>query len=437
MFGLFMKFKLNSSCWPKAVVAMLAGCAVTTAYASTDITVWHSLQQNNAEAFKSLVKNYNNSQSDIKVNLRSFASAKDLEQALVKANENKSLPDIAHIGDTHTLDEVANRPYVQPFYTIQNLAGLNKVDWFVKDSAYIRDFKGRLMVFPYMLEVPVMYYNLDSFKKANIQPPAPKRVWIELQSQLVQMANNGSRKCPLTSDLPVSINLENLAAVNNQLFASADNGLKAKGLPSFSFDSTYVRHLSLMISWVRSEIMNKPDAGVNSVQRFAAGECAVLMSNSGHLGEFSQKSGLNYAITGLPYYPEVTKKPGNPFITGAGLWLMKSAQNDYKAAANFLSWLAQPEVASKWYQQTGYLPLSQQAFKLTPAKYFDALGDWGNVVQAYSTNAAPTAKGLKIKNYSAIRVKFHEILDTALNGNQPAVTALNNAAAEANRLVLQ
>lgn len=431
-----MKFNTGST-WSKSILAILASCAFSPVFASTDVTVWHSLQNNNADAFKSLVSDFNRSQSDVTVKLRGFDNSQELEQALDKSSQNKTLPDIAHIGDTHTLDEVANRSYVQPFYAIQNLSGLNKTNWFVKDSAFIRDFKGRLMVFPFMLEVPVMYYNVDAFKQADIESAVPERNWMGLQGQLIQLAHNGYRKCPLTSDLPVSINLENLAAVNNQLYASAENGLKANGLPSFSFNSTYVRHLSLMISWVRSELMNKPEAGQNSVARFASGECSVLMSNSGHIGQFDDQRGLDYAITGLPYYPEVTKTPGNPFVTGSGLWVMKSAKNDYKAVASFFAWLAKPENSSKWYQETGFLPLTQESFQQTSASYYKDKGQWGDLVQAYAKNTAPTAKGLKIKNYSAIRLKFHEILDSALNGEQPAVTALSNAATAANKMVSQ
>lgn len=432
-----MKIKLNSGL-SKTILTLFAASVALPVMAASDIAVWHSLQGNNADAFENLVNSYNNKQSDVHINLKSFASSKALKQALDSAAKSKSLPAIAHIGDTHTLDDVAKLSYVQPFYKIQNNSGLNKLHWFVsKDNAFIRDAKGRLMVFPLMLEIPVMYYNLDAFKKANIKPATPDRAWVELQGQLVQMANNGSRECPLTSDLPVSINLENLAAVNNQLFASADNGLKAKGLPSFSFDSTYVRHLSLMISWVRSEIMTRPDAGKHAISRFANGECAVLLSNSGHLGQFEDKRGLDFSISGLPYYPEVTKTPGSPFISGAGLWVMKSDANTYKSVANFFSWLAQPEQATKWHKQTGYLPLTKESFKNTSDSYYKSLGQWQQMLQAYADNSKPTAKGFKVNNYPAIRARFHEILDLALSGNQPAVTALNDAAAEANRLVLQ
>src|SRR3546814_327164 len=231
------------------------------------------------------------------------------------------------------------------------------------------------MAFPYMLEVPVMYYDIDAFKKACLVPAVPQRSWMGLQGQLVSMANKGSRHCPLTTDLPVSINLENLAAVNNQLFASSENGLKGKGEPSFSFDSTYVRHLSLMISWVRSEIMVKPEFGVRSVERFASGECAIMMSNSGHIGQFNHKRGLDYAVSGLPFYPEVTKAPGSPFISGSALWVTKATDKaQTQAVTQFLAWLAQPDHASTWHQETGYLPLTAAAFAKTPADYYQGLG---------------------------------------------------------------
>ncbi|HUH40483.1 MAG TPA: extracellular solute-binding protein, partial [Castellaniella sp.] len=416
-----------------------AALASAPAFAATDVQVWHTMGGYNADVFKDLVKAYNRSQSDVEVKLRAFETPQKLEAALGEARSaKKALPALVELGDDHTLEEIAARSDIQPFYAVQKDAAFKNVDWFVpSDNAFIHDAKGRLMAFPYMLEIPVMYYNRDAFKKAGLKPAVPQRTWLELQAQLVEMANNGSRKCPLTSDLPVSINLENLAAVNNQLFTSADNGLKTKGLPSFSFDSTYVRHLSLMISWVRSEIMVKPNMGPQSIDRFAAGECAILMSNSGHIGQFSDKRALNYAISGLPYYPEVTKTPGSPFISGAGLWLTKTDKAHTAATVKFLGWLAQPEQAAKWFQQTGYLPLSQAAFKQTPADYYKDKGQWHDLVAVYAQKGSSTGQGFRINNYPSIRARFHQILDTALSGQQPAVTALQLAATEANKMIKQ
>lgn len=417
---------------------MAATLATAPVWAATDVPVWISLDGHNADAFESLVKSYNRSQSNVRVTVRTFDTPEALNKALDAAARSKSLPALAQIGDSHTLEDISTRSYVQPLYTLQKAGPLKNVHWFVSsDNAFIHDAKGRLMAFPAMLEVPVMYYNQDAFKKAGLKPAVPQRTWMELQGQLVDLANHGSRQCPLTSDLPVSINLENLAAVNNQLYASADNGLKARGLPSFSFDSTYVRHLSLMISWVRSQIMVRPDDSVNSISRFAKGECAVMMSSSGHIGAFNDQRRLNYAVSGLPYYPEITKVPGNPFVSGAGLWVIKNAKPVTDATVDFLGWMAQPEQATRWYQDTGYLPLTQTAFDKTPASYYKDLGQWRSLVAVYSGRSAITAQGFRIHNYPAIRSRFQQILTSALDGKQPAVTALNLASTEGNRLVRQ
>lgn len=421
-----------------AAWALLAALAAAPSFAATDIQVWHAMDKHHAEIFEDLVKSYNRSQSDVRVKLRTFENELKLETALQAAAKADNLPALFDLGDDHTLDEIAGRGYVQPFYAHQKNPAFKGVHWFVStDNAFIHDAKGRLMAFPYMLEIPVMYYNQDAFKTAGLNPPVPQRTWLELQAQLVDLANNGSRTCPLTSDLPVSINLENLAAVNNQLFASAGNGLKTQGLPSFSFDSTYVRHLSLMISWVRSELMVGPQFGPQSADRFAAGECAILMSNSGRIGRFGDTRKLHYAVSGLPYYPEVTKQPGSPFVSGSGLWMTKTDKVHTQAAVQFLGWLAQPERAAKWHQETGFLPLTRAAFEQTPADYYQGLGQWRELVAVYAEKASATGQGFRINNYPSIRARFHQILDNALQGQQPAVTALQLAATEANKMIRQ
>src|SRR5690606_20031438 len=158
----------------------------------------------------------------------------------------------------------------------------------------------------------------------------------------------------------------------------------------------------------------------------------------GRIGEFSNQRGLQYAVSGLPFYPEVTATPGNPFLSGAGLWATKAVDKvQGPATVNFLAWLAEPKQASRWYQETGFLPATQAAFDTTPAGYYANRGQWHDLVAVYATAGRATAQGFRINNYPSIRAKFHQILQSALDGKQPAVTALRTAAAEANKLVAQ
>ncbi|MYN11912.1 extracellular solute-binding protein [Pusillimonas sp. TS35] len=412
-------------------------CSSSAAFAATDIQVWHTLNGHNRDVFEKLVKDFNRGQNDVNVKVKAFDNGAAIEQALSGIKKADDRPQLVQLEDQHAADSTAGRKDIKPLYSLLAAHPIKNADWFLSDkNTFVRDAKGRLVAFPYMAEVPVMYYNIGAYNKAGIKPAEPRRPWAELQAQLVTLANNGSRKCPATSDQPVSINLENLAAVNNQLYVSNGNGLKGKGNPAFSFDSMYIRHLSMMITWVRSELMVKPEYDSVATKRFANNECAVLLSTSGNLGWFDGAKGLDFAVSGLPYYPEVTRTPGLPFVSGSALWATSGhAKASDAASAAFLSWLAQPERASAWFQKTGYLPLTAQAYKATDSNYFKSLGGWQELVAAYGRAPTDNSRGFRIDNYPSIHAMFKQTLEQALDGKQPAVTALKTASAQASKMM--
>lgn len=414
-------------------------CGPGAAWAATDVEVWHTLNAHNADVFKDLVDDFNDSQKDIKVKLKSFTSESDLQAKLLAIKKAADRPQLVQLDDERTPEKLAHADDIVPLYKLLNKHPIKDAKWFLSDkNTFARDSRGRLIAFPYMADIPVMYYNVGAFKKAGLANAVPDRAWSGLQAQLVTLANNGSRNCPLTSDQPVSVNLENLAAVNNQLYASNENGLKGKGDPAFTFDVMYIRHLSMMISWVRSELMVRPEFDSVATKRFANDECAVLMSSSSNIGWFKDTRKLDFGVSGLPYYPQVTGKPGNPFVGGAALWLMAGHPDKSDAASlAFLNWLAQPKHAARWYQETGFLPLTDQAFGLTGENYYDKLGNWRQLVAAQQSTPTANGRGFRIDNYPAIRAMFRRTLDRALDGKEPAVTALKTASAEASRLMRQ
>lgn len=423
---------------PKAVglTAIAAALAMmSSAGFAADITVWHALNHHNETAFEKLVKKFNSQSKTTKVQLDSFNSPEVLEAKLAAAKKG-SVPNLVQLEARRSPAADDGHSNVKPLHSLLAKYPIKDAKWFVHaENGFARDDKGRLMAFPYMAEVPVMYYNISAFKKAGLKPEVPNRDWSQLQGQLVDLANRATRDCPATSDQPVSINLENLAAVNNQFFTSNKNG-SAKGAPSFSFDTVYVRHLSLMISWVRSEIMVKPEFDSSATTRFANNECSVLLSESGNLGAFRDVNALDFGISGLPYYPQVTKAPGNPFVDGAAFWVTEGQDTEHeKSVVEFLAWLAQPENAANWYQETGFLPLTEQAFAETGSGYYKNLGDWRNLVAVYNKKPAVTASSFKIKNYPKIRAMFHLTLQRALSGEQSAPTALKAASSQAARLM--
>lgn len=402
---------------------------------AADINVWHSLSHHNKAVFEDLVKQFNRHSKDTRVKLKAFDDSQALDAALARIDKDQDRPQLVQLEEARLPDIAAMRSYIQPLHVLLSRHPVDSIDWFLpKQNTAGRDSKGRLVAFPYMLDIPVMFYNIDAFQKAGLKPAKPERAWSDLQAQVVTVANNGSRQCPITSDQPVSINLENLAAVNNQPFTAAQNSRASRGAPVFNFDSMYVRHLSLMISWVRSELMVKPDLNHVASHRFANGECAVLLSQSSNLGWFASQRPLEFGVTGLPYYPEVTKTPGLPFVGGAALWATSGhAKEDDASTVEFLAWLAQPDQAVKWYEETGYLPLTKQAFEKASSRGA-VKGQWKELVAPYANEPVATARGFQIKNYPEIRALFEQSMDRALGGHEPATTVLKAASTQASKI---
>lgn len=430
----------SSVLMPKRIVQALAATALSMAFSSaawsaTDVQVWYSLNEHNKQAFEALVKAFNKeNKEDIRVHTRAFDNSDELDVSLSMVAESER-PNIVQLPEISGMDDVATRSYIWPLNQALAKDPIRGVKWFLPaDNNFMHNAKGQLLALPFMAEIPVMYYNIAAFEKAGLVPPKPSRSWQELQDQLVTIANNGTRYCPITSDQPVSMNLENLAAVNKQFYPGTGKGSPA----GFDFDMMYIRHLSTMVGWVRSEIMVRPAMWSQSPKRFADGECAVFLSNSGNLGAFESQKKLDFSVSGIPYYPQITENPGNPFVTGTGLWLTRghSAEKD-KGSIAFMRWLSQTNNAAKWYQQTGFLPLTHEAFNATDAGYYKHLGQWRDVVAVYGQRPENTTRGFKVHNYHQIRAVFNDTLTQALEGNQTAVTALKSAATEANKLMKQ
>lgn len=433
-------FKCTPGLWRmRMAVLAVSVMGFGAANAETDVQVWYSLGEHNQEVFEDLVSQFNRQQDDVQVSLKAFESPKEIEPALLeRVMARQKTPHLVQIDDNRDPEALSVQKHITPLYALLKKHPIKHAKWFAApQNLSMRDDQGRLLAFPYMIDVPVMFYNIRAFEKAGIKPMVPQRSWYALQEQLVDLANKATRNCPATTDQPVSVNLENLAAVNNQFFTSGENGTKGQ-MASFSFDTTFVRHLSLMIAWVRSELLVNPGPDVHATDHFAASQCSVLWTESSNLGRFIETRSLKFGLSGLPYYPQVTKTPGNPYLEGTGLWATAGHSNaEHKATVQFLAWLAQPENAAHWYQKTGFLPLTRQAFEQTPDSYYEDNGvePWYDLVAVYIKPPSETAAGFKIKNYPEIREMFHRTLQEALGGQYPAVTALTTAKTEATRIM--
>ncbi len=425
----------------RAWVFSLALAAVGVAHADpVQIQVWHTLSGANKAEFEKLAKQYNKEQKDVEVQLRDFPSQEALRQEAAAAVRAKKTPNLIQLADNHSPEVVAEHKAILPLYQLLAKYPIKDLNWFLPDTAsFTRDAKGRLLAFPWMAEVPVMFYNTTLYKKAGLNPNQPARTWTDLQAELLKLRDVADIDCPYASSNQVSVHLENLAPVNNQLYASNGNGLTAsKQATAMQFDSLYMRHISLMVSWKRSLLLTAYSNDNKSNQNFAKGECGVLTAESSAFGNFNNTRGLSFGVAPLPYYDQVTKTAGRPFVSGSALWAMEGkpvAQE--KATAQFLAWLSKPVIAAEWHQRTGYLPLTEAAFRASDVSFYDKIPGAQQVVASLRNPIAANSRGFRIANYDRIENVLNVQLTDALDGKTPPVAALNNALGQARNLAAQ
>jgi multiple sugar transport system substrate-binding protein len=413
---------------------------IPAAQAATQIQVWHTLTGANKAEFEKLVKQYNKEQDDVEVSLRAFPNGDALKQEAAAAVRAKQSPNLLELNDNHSPEVVAEYAAIKPLYELLAKYPIKDSDWYLPaTTSFVHDSKNRLLAFPWMAEIPLMFYNTDYYKKAGLDPAQPARTWSDLQAQLLKVRDQAHVDCAFASSQQVMVHIENLAPINNQMLISNNNGLEnSKTPPAMQFDALYMRHVSLMESWIRAEVFTK-FSNDNSVDTaFAKGECGVLLTSSGAIGQFLNTSDLKFAVAPLPYYPQVTTTPGRPFVSGAALWATEGHPADQdKATAGFLAWLSKPVVAAEWHQHTGYLPLTEGAFRASDVSYYNRMPGAQAVIASMRTASPVSSRGFRLNNYSRIEQVFNKELNDTFAGKTPPVAALNNAAAQAKVLALQ
>ena len=118
---------------------------------------------------------------------------------------------------------------VYPVYELMKANGydVNWDDYLQPVLSYYMDAKGNLMSMPFNSSTPVVYYNVDLFKKAGLAPLSKEKsvTWDELGEMLKKIVESGAPGGMVTAWQSWT-QIENYSAVHNLPFASQANGYK-------------------------------------------------------------------------------------------------------------------------------------------------------------------------------------------------------------------
>jgi sn-glycerol 3-phosphate transport system substrate-binding protein len=291
---------------------------------------------------------------------------------------------------------------------------------------------GEMLSYPLNSSTTVMLYNKDAFKAAGLNPEKPPGTWPEVALAAAKLKASG-HKCPFTTSFQSWTQLESFSTWHNVEFATRGNGFG--GLDSRLNITTplHVRHIENLANMAAQGLFIYKGRG-STEGSFVSGECAMVTGSSAAYGVLKRSAKFAWAISPLPYYPDVPGAPQNTVIGGASLWVSSGKKaDDYKGVAQFLAYLSRPEVAAKSHQRTGYLPVTIASYEATDKSGFYKENPGTDVsVTQMIRKTTDKSRGIRLGNFVQIRAVIDEELEQIWAGKKSAKEALDAAVKRGN-----
>jgi sn-glycerol 3-phosphate transport system substrate-binding protein len=422
--------------------AVAAVVAAFPAHAQKEIQWWHAMGGNLGDTVNQLADEFNKSQKEYKVvpvYKGSYTETLTAAIAAFRARQNAH-PHIVQVFEVGTATMMAAKGAVYPVYQLMADAKepFDPKAYIGPVYGYYSTTDGKLLSMPFNSSTPVFYWNKELFKKAGLDPDKPPKTWPELGEMGKKLVASGA-KCGFTPQWQTWTMIENFGAWHNLPFATKQNGFGGTDIELKFNSPAHIKHIQALADWGKDKVFVYGGREGKSTALFTSGDCAMHIASSGSAAGIQKALGVDkVGIAMMPYWPDLIAKPQNSIIGGATLWVLRNKPKDeYAGVAKFFTFLSKAEVQAKWHQQTGYVPITLAAVKLTEDSGFYKKFPGRDIAVKQLTLNPPTenSKGLRIGNFVQIRDVMDEELESVWAGKKSAKQALDDAVARGNKLL--
>jgi len=399
---------------------------------------WHSMGGALGEQLNALAGKFNDSQKEYKVVPVFKGTYPESMTAAIAAYRAGNAPHILQVFEVGTATMMAAKGAIVPVAKVMDDAKepFDPKAYLPTVSGYYTDPKGNMLSFPFNSSTVMFYINRDAFKKAGLEPQAPK-TWKEFQAAAEKLKAAG-QQCVYTTSWPSWTHIENFSAWHNVPIGTKQNGMGGFDTQFTINSPLHVRHLTMLGELAKKGMFSYAGRTNQGDGKFASGECAMVTASAGAQATFRKNSKLDWSINFLPYYDDVKGAPQNSIIGGASLWVMGGKKpQEYKGVAKFFAFLSRPEVQMDWHVGTGYVPITLAAYELTRKSGFYDKNPGADMPVKQLTYKPPTAnsKGLRFGNFVQGREVIEEEMEAVFAGRKDAKSALDEAVKRGNEVL--
>jgi len=384
------------------------------AQAATEIQFWHAMEAALGERLNDIANAFNASQSEYKI-VPVFKGTYDQTLAAgIAGYRSGNAPAILQVYEVGTATMMQAKKAVVPVSEVFRQAGvpLDEKAFVPTIASYYSDAKtGHLISMPFNSSTPVLYYNKDAFKKAGLDPNQPPKTWADVEADAKKL---------------------------KAAFATKNNGFDGLDAKLEFNKPLQVAHIQFLQNMQKEGTFSYVGRKDEPVSKFYSGDCGIITNSSGSLATIKKYAKFNFGTGMMPYDANVKGAPQNAIIGGASLWVLAGKDPAvYKGVAKFLAYLSSPEVAAKWHQDTGYLPVTTAAYQLTQQQGFYEKNPGSDTAIKQMLNKPPLTytKGLRLGNMPQIRTIIDEELEQVWAEKKTPQQALDSAVSRGDELL--
>lgn len=420
----------------------LAGPA-TAQQQPVEIQFWHGLTQPLGGMLEQIAADFNASQNQYRVVASFRGSYPETMVAAIAAFRAGQAPHIVQMFEVGTGTMMAAGRAVKPVHELLAETGVQIPfdDYLPAVRGYYSLRDGRMMSMPFNSSTAVVFYNKDAFRRAGLDPEAFPQTWQALE-QAARRLKAAGVECPMTMAWPTWTQVEQFSAIHNIPLATQGNGFGGLNAELRINNPLMVRHLQNLVDWQREGLFRYGGRDGQGDALFPNGTCAIIFGSSGLRARIQREAQFPWGVAMLPYYEGVAGAPINSIIGGASFWAMNRGPNAARSAeenrgiAQFFAWLARPEVVRKWHVETGFLPVRVSVFRALEAEGFYRQNPGADIpinqLLRGGGQMTENSMGIRLGGFVEIRTIIQEEMERALQGQQNAQQALDNAVQRGN-----
>jgi sn-glycerol 3-phosphate transport system substrate-binding protein len=403
------------------------------------INWWHAMRSARGKVVEKMIGDFNASQSEYKVVGTNKGNYDETMNAGVAAFRAKKQPHLLQVFEVGTQTMMLSGA-IYPVFELMKDAGI-KVDWSRYLQAvlsYYMNSDGNLMSMPFNSSTPIMYYNADMLKKAGIAPLSKSDpiTWDELGEITKKLVETKIAPAGMVTAWQSWTQIENYSAIHNIAFASKANGYEGLDCKLEINNPLVVKHISRLKSWADDKrFMYGGQKYQGPKAEFMAQNVAFYIDSISGIAKL-KKGVKDFKWDAAPLPVEAgTKKLQNSIIGGASLWVLNGhSKEEYKGVAAFLKFLSNNDMQEYWHKQTGYFPITIDAYDSLKSKGYYKTDPLQEVGISQLNRAIPTkiSRGLRLGYFVQIRNIINEELEQVWSGKKSPQEALDNAAARSN-----